>query len=121
MRKLLLAFLLLPFYGSAQLGLGLKAGLNFANITDVSGFSSSRYTGYLIGGYFSPGKKKLLGFRSEIILSRQGYDYKTNTNTGKVNLDYLLLPHLIKLTFTKKSNIHAGGQPAFLLPASVES
>lgn len=119
MKKLLVLLFLLPLYCPAQLG--LKAGLNFADITDVSGFNSSSRTGYMIGGYFSPRAKKLIGFRTEIILSRQGYDYKTNTNTGNVDLDYLLLPQLITLNFTKKFNIHAGGQAAFLLNASVDS
>jgi hypothetical protein len=113
--------LLVPAIISAQLGIGVKAGLNFANVTNTSGFTNSSRTGYLIGGYFSPGTKKLLGFRSELILSRQGYDYKTNTNTGTVNLDYLLLPQLIILRFTKKFQVHAGGQIAFLLNANVDS
>ncbi len=111
----------MPVCSSAQLGLGLKAGLNFANVSNTSGFNNNGRTGYMIGGYFSPGKKKLLGFRSEIILSRQGYDYQSSTNTGNVSLDYLLLPQLVTLNFTKKFNIHAGGQVAFLLNASVDS
>jgi hypothetical protein len=124
MQKLIICPLLfLSFFSFAQLGLGLglKAGLNFANVTNTAGFNNNSRTGYMIGGYFSPGKKKLIGFRSEIILSRQGYDYITSTNTGNVNLDYLLLPQLVTLNFTKKFNIHAGGQAAFLLNASVDS
>jgi len=121
MKKHLLFFLLLPICCSAQIGIGLKAGLNFANVSNTSGFNNSSRTGYMVGGYFSPGAKKLLGFRSEIILSRQGYDYKTSTNTGNVNLDYLLLPQLITLNFTKKFQLHAGGQAAFLLNAKVDS
>jgi len=62
-----------------------------------------------------------LGFRSEIILSRQGYDYKTNTNTGTINLDYLLFPQLITINFTKKAQLHIGSQLGFLLNASVDS
>ena len=113
--------LILPALVSAQLGIGLKAGLNFANVTNTSGFNNSSSTGYLIGGYIAPKAKKLFGFRSELILSRQGYDYKTNTNTGNVNLDYLLLPQLITLNFTKKFQLHVGGQAAFLLNAKVDS
>ncbi|MGQ0738150.1 MAG: porin family protein [Bacteroidota bacterium] len=121
MRKFILLSFLFPLILRAQLGLGLKAGLNFANVTNTTGFNNDSRTGYLIGGYFSPGKKKLMGFRSEIILSRQGYDYKSNTNTGNVNLDYLLLPQLVTLNFTKKFNVHAGAQAAFLLNATVDS
>ncbi len=121
MRKIIGVLMLLPVVSFAQLSIGVKGGLNFANITDAPGFKNSNRTSYMIGGFIAPKPKKLLGFRSEIILSRQGYDYKTNTNSGNVNLDYLLLPQLITLNFTKKLEIHAGGQAAFLLNAKVDS
>jgi hypothetical protein len=122
MLKLIIILLLLsPSILFAQLKIGLKAGLNFANVTNTSGFNNSSRTGYMIGGYISIKPKKIFGFRSELILSRQGYDYKTNTNTGNVNLDYFLLPQLITLNFTKKLQLHAGGQAAFLLNAKVDS
>lgn len=105
----------------SQLKIGLKAGLNFANITSTAGFTNSNRTGYMIGGYIAPKAKKLFGFRSEIMLSRQGYNYKTNTNTGNVNLDYLLLPQLITINFGKKIQLHAGAQAAVLLNASADS
>jgi Outer membrane protein beta-barrel domain len=111
------------FISNAQvsLGIGIKAGLNFANVKDASGFNTNNRTGYMIGGFIAPGKKKLIGFRSEIILSRQGYNYKTSSNTGIVNLDYLLLPQLLTINFSKLVQIHAGGQIAFLLNANVDS
>jgi hypothetical protein len=121
MKKLIFPYLLLPVFCFSQLGIGLKGGLNFANITDVSGFSNDSRTGYMIGGYIAPGAKKMLGFRSEIILSRQGYNYKTATNNGNVNLDYLLLPQLVTIKFTRFVQVHAGGQLAFLLNANVDS
>ena len=120
-RVIFFLLILLPSLTNAQLGIGIKAGLNFANVTDPAGINANSRTGYMIGVYFSTRKKKLIGFRSEIILSRQGYDYKTATNTGNVNLDYLLLPQLITLNFTKKFQLHAGGQAAFLLNATVDS
>jgi len=121
MKKLLILFLLLPVFSSAQLGIGVKAGLNFANVTDPGGINASSRSGYMIGGYISPKPKKLFGFRSEIMLSRQGYDFKTNNNTGTVDLDYLLLPQLVTLNITKRFEIHAGGQLAFLLNANADS
>jgi len=121
--KRIIVFLLLisPCFLDAQIGVGLKAGLNFANVTNTSGFNNSSRTGYMIGGYIAPKAKKLLGFRSELILSRQGYDYKSNTNTGNVNLDYLLLPQLLIIKFPKLVQVHAGAQAAFLLNAAVDS
>jgi Outer membrane protein beta-barrel domain len=113
--------LFIPALVSAQLKIAVKGGLNFSNITNASSIKSGTHTGYMIGGYISPKPKKTLGFRSEIILSRQGYDYKTNTNSGNVNLDYLLLPQLITLNFSKLVQLHAGLQAAFLLNANVDS
>ena len=71
MRYYIVCFLclLVPVIVSAQLGIGLKAGLNFANVTNTAGFKNSSRTGYMIGGYISPKAKKILGFRSELILS----------------------------------------------------
>lgn len=122
MKKLISILLLLtPTLLNAQFKIGVKAGLNFADVTKPGGINADSRTGYMIGAYISPKTKKLLGFRSEIILSRQGYDYKTSTNTGNVNLDYLLLPQLITLNFSKRFQIHFGGQAAFLLNATVDS
>ncbi|NOT51861.1 MAG: PorT family protein [Chitinophagaceae bacterium] len=121
MKKLLTVFFLLPFLCSAQIGIGFKAGLNFANVTDPGGINANSRSGYMIGAYIAPKAKKLFGFRSEIMLSRQGYDFKTNSNTGIVDLDYLLLPQLITVNITKRFEIHAGGQIAFLLNAKADS
>jgi len=114
-------FLLLPKLTPAQIGVGIKGGLNFANVTNAAGFNNSSRTGYMVGAYFAPGAKKLLSFRSELMLSRQGYNYKTATNTGNVNLDYLLLPQLINIKFSKLVQVQAGGLVAFLLNSNVDS
>ncbi len=124
MKKLTFYLLLFfPLHGFAQPGLhiGIKAGLNFADITNASEIKADKRTGYMLGGYIAPKAKKTLGFRSELILSRQGYDYKSSTNTGKVNLDYLLLPQLITLNFSKHLQLQIGGQAALLLNANVDS
>lgn len=120
--KVICFFLLfIPVFLSAQLKIGFKAGLNFANVINASSINSSSRTGYMIGGYIAPKPKKSFGYRTELILSRQGYNYKTNTNTGVVNLDYLILPQLVTLNFSKYVQLHAGGQIAFLLNANVDS
>lgn len=123
MRYFLAAFLMLsiPAFISAQLKFGLKAGLNFANVIDAPSINNSSRTGYMVGGYIAPKPKKSFGYRSELILSRQGYNYKTNTNSGIVDLDYLILPQLITLNFSKYVQLHAGGQIAYLLNAKVDS
>lgn len=120
---LLFMLILLSTSSFSQLGLnvGLKAGVNFSNLNNATGINADRYTGYMFGGYIAPKPKKFFGFRSEIILSRQGYNYRTSMDTGKVVLDYLLLPQLITLNFSKRMQLHIGGQAAFLLNAGVDS
>lgn len=126
----LLPVVLFSLFASAQvrtggsgfrLGIGLKAGVNFANVSNASSISASNRTGFMFGAFLAPGGNKLLGFRSELIFSRQGYDYKKNTNTGSVNLDYILLPQLITIGIGKHAQLQAGGQVAFLLNARVDS
>ncbi len=122
MRKILFCIVMMvPVYCFAQLGVAAKAGINFANVTNASSIQASNHTGYMLGAYIAPKPKKALGFRSELILSRQGYEYKTSTNTGNVNLDYLLFPQLATINFSKLVQIHVGAQVAFLLNAAVDS
>lgn len=122
MKKFNLVFLVIFFFcGTLSAQFGIKAGYNYVNVTGKAGINADSRSGYMIGAMFGPKAKKLLGFRSEILLSRQGYDYKTATTTGNVNLDYLVLPQLITFNITKRFEIHAGGQIAFLLNTGVDS
>ncbi|HSU28836.1 MAG TPA: outer membrane beta-barrel protein [Chitinophagaceae bacterium] len=112
-----------PIICFAQFGLsfGAKGGINFANVTHASDIKASSRSGYMIGAYIAPKVKKVFGYRSEIVLSRQGYDYNTNTNTGNVDLDYLLLPQLFIIKITGFVQLHLGGQVAILLNAKMNS
>ena len=116
MKKLIIIILaLLPLTLRAQIG--LKGGINFANITKVSSINNSSNTGYAFGLFLAPKPKGLFGFQSEIDFSRQGYNFDTNTNSGNVNLDYLLLPQLSTINITKFVQIQLGAQIAFLINA----
>jgi hypothetical protein len=101
--------------------IGLKAGLNFANVTNASSINSSSRSGFHAGIFLAPGGKSIISSRTEIIFSRQGYNYKTNTNTGDVNLDYIMMPQLMSINITKYFSIQIGGQMAYLLNAKVDS
>ena len=122
MKHIYLLFLLLaPFGGETQFSFGVKAGLNFVNVSSEAGIQAKSRSGYHIGARFGTSPKRLLGYRSEILLSRQGYDYRSAANTGQVNLDYLLIPQLMSLHITKKFELHAGLQIGFLLNAAADS
>jgi hypothetical protein len=102
---------------SLQAQVGLKGGINFANITNASAINNSSRTGYSAGLFLAPKPKGLFGFQSEIDYSRQGYNFETNSNTGNVNLDYILLPQLSTLNITRFFQIQLGAQVAYLLNA----
>lgn len=102
-------------------GFGIKAGVNFANVTNASQVNAGNTTGFLIGAFFQPSSKGLFGYRSEILYSKQGYDFASSTATGAVKLDYILLPQLMTINITRFLEIHAGFQMAFLLNASADS
>lgn len=111
--------LIMPCFLLAQFG--IKAGLNFANVTKASSINNSSQTGFNIGLLLAPPSKKIISSRTEIVFSRQGYDYKTNTNTGNVNLDYIMMPQYMCINITKYFQIQFGGQMAFLISAKADS
>jgi hypothetical protein len=119
MKKIIFSLLLvLPCYLFAQIG--IKAGLNFANVTKASSINNSSQSGFH-GGIFLNASKKIFGSRTELIYSKQGYDYKSGTNTGSVSLAYIMLPQFMTINITKYLQIQLGGQMAYLINAKVDS
>lgn len=115
----LLTLFILPTFTYAQFG--IKAGVNFAKVTKASNINADNTAGFHAGVFLAPQSKGVLGFRSELIYSRQGYDFKSGTTTGSVKLDYLLLPQLMQINITKYVSLQVGGQMAFLLNAKADS
>ncbi len=120
MKKAFIAILLFaPCALYAQLG--LKAGYNYANITNASQVGAESKSGFHLGAFLSPTSKGLFSSRTELIFSRQGYNYETSTNTGTVDLDYIILPQLMGINITKFVQVQAGFQVAYLLNAKADS
>ena len=111
--------IILPLFSLAQIG--LKAGLNFANVTNASSINSSSRSGFLAGIFLAPPSKGVLSSCTELIFSRQGYNFKNGANTGNVNLDYILLSQLMSINITKYFSIQLGAQMAFLINAKADS
>lgn len=120
MKKIVFCLLLVtPCFLFAQFG--VKAGLNFANVTNASSINSSSRTGFHAGVFLAGPYKNVLSSRTELLFSRQGYEFSTNTNTGTVDLDYLLLPQFMAINITKFVQVQLGGQIAYLINAKVDS
>ena len=120
MKNIITAILIVsPVLSFSQIG--IKAGLNFANVTKASDINNSSSSGFHAGLFLAPPSKGVMGFRTELLFSQQGYSYKTGTNTGNVDLNYIVLPQYMTINITKYFQIQLGGQIAFLTNAKVDS
>lgn len=108
-----------PLLCAAQIG--LKAGINFANVSNANALSSSNRSGFHVGLVLAPPSKKILSSRTELIFSRQGYNYKSASNSGEVNLNYIQFGQMMSINITKVFSLLLGAQTAYLLNASVDS
>src|ERR1044071_660438 len=107
MRKyILFALAAFPVAALAQggmgsgIGIGVKAGLNFANVTKASSINNSSRTGFNAGIFIAPPSRGIISSRTEIVFSKQGYNYKTGSTTGNVDLNYLVLPQYMVINIT---------------------
>ena len=103
------------------IGIGIKAGFNFSNISNASMINNSSRTGYHFGLFLAPSNKSILGSRTELIYSRHGYNYKDSGSAGSVNLDYIMLAQLLAINITKYVQIQLGAQTSYLLSAKADS
>ena len=114
--------LLAPFTLNAQkgIGIGIHAGFNFADVTNASAVNASSLAGYHFAVFLAP-HSRILGSRTELIYSRSGYNYASDTANGSVNLDYIMLAQYMAIHITKYFEIDLGGQTGYLLNAKVDS
>ena len=120
MKKIIFCLLLsLPCWLFAQIG--IKGGLNFSGITNTSSIKSSNQTGYNVGILFGAFNKSIIGFRTEMTYSKQGYNYQNETNTGKIDLQYFMSTNLATINISKYFQLQVGFQSALLLNAKADS
>ena len=120
MKNILLSFILFfPCLLFAQLG--VKAGYNYANITRADEVNGSARSGYHFGVFLGGSSKSIFTSRTELLYSRQGYNYNTDMNTGHVDLDYLMAAQLFAINITKLVQVQAGLQTSYLLNAKIDS
>jgi len=116
---LLLLIIGSPAIVNAQLG--LKAGLNFTNVTNVSSVNNQSSSGFNVGVFYSTPYSRIIGSKTELVFSRQGYNYETGSVSGKVNLDYIMLPTYMCINITKYFQIQVGMQFGYLMNAVADS
>jgi hypothetical protein len=135
----LLAIILLPLFLYSQqwpipqdsthkkqkhsIGIGIKAGFNFSNVTNASQINAASRTGYHFGILFAPPSRSILSSRTELIYSRHGYNYSDSTAkaTGSIDLDYIMLAQYVCINITKYVQIQFGAETGYLLAAKADS
>lgn len=94
---------------NAQLGLGIKGGLNFANTDAGEAFDNlDGKTGYHFGAFVEIGGGNV-ALQPEVLFSTKGAD--------DFDLSYLEIPVLVKFKFLKILNVHLGPQFGILTKA----
>lgn len=114
-----LLLLAIPFYSTAQFG--VKAGLNFANVSNTSSISNNSKTGFNVGIFLAPKSKGLISSKTELILSKQGYNYASGAVKGNADLLYIMLPTYMCFNITRFFQLHIGAQMAYLINAKADS
>ena len=119
MKKIVLVFvfaLFVAFESSAQAGfrLGLKGGLNFANVD--TNFDTEARTGFHAGAIATI-KLAKFAVQPEIILSKQGTSFDFDGSDLESNYTYVNVPILAKLYLIGGLNLQAGPQFGFLASA----
>ena len=115
MKKIILtviAVLGFAFANAQKVEFGAKAGLNLANlIGDVQ--NNSTRVGFLVGTFAEIKVAQKFSIQPELLYSTQGLKY----DGGKLLLDYLNVPVLVKYYVESKFSLEAGPQIGFLLSA----
>lgn len=122
-RKLIVLTLLLgasagTALAQASVSLGLKAGLNFANVnrSSITETYNSR-TGYHAGAFVNI-KLTKLAIVPEVIYSVQGSDVSMATSSQALELAYVNIPIMVKFYLIGGLNLQAGPQFGFLASAT---
>ncbi len=83
---------------------GVKAGVNFASITDATGLDSR--TGFVAGVFVGGKFNDNLGIQADLLYSQQGAEF----SLGDFNLDYVTVPVVVKYFVAQGLNIQLGPQ-----------
>jgi outer membrane protein OmpA-like peptidoglycan-associated protein len=133
MKKVLLSVVLYLFTtsmyaqnGPARSYFGLKAGVNVSSNKydpDPNIFDVSSKTGFAGGIYYNIGLGRLFSIQPELLYSSMGSKFKTTitpTSEGSLNLNYLSVPLLFKISPIWRLGLFAGPQMDFLMSAKTK-
>ncbi len=112
----------------SQVGIGIKGGVNFANVSGADAAPNSKTkTGFVAGGYLTISLPMLFTIQPEVLYSQKGFtaDETIFGTSVKVtgSLNYLEIPVLVKYSFpvpVVKPSLYAGPAMGILLSAKAK-
>jgi len=104
--SLLIAFLFVSLAAFSQVGLGIKAGVNFSNI-DFEDISTDSKTGFHFGGFANVKLGETFALQPEILYSTIGAEFPDGTDD--IDFHYLQIPILLQANLSIL-NLYAGPQ-----------
>ncbi len=105
--------LIITLQSKAQgIDLGVKAGLNFANLTDAANLNSDSKTGYTFGIFAGIKFTKKIAIQGDILYSAQGLK--------DLDLNYVNVPIVLRYFVFKKLNLQVGPQFGFIVDDNVK-
>ncbi len=111
----LFTFIAVFTFGQVKLGIGIKAGANFAN-TNISSINSDAITSFHAGAYALI-KAGNIGVQPEVLISRQGSEFSLRGESAELDLSYLNIPVMLKFYLPLGLNVQAGPQFGILKKA----
>ena len=121
-KQLFAALVLVAFsqavFAQASVSVGLKAGLNVANVNTTSvGAAFNSRTGYHAGAFVSV-KLTKIAVQPEVIFSQQGTTVNVSGTNIESNFNYINIPVMLKFYLISGLNLQAGPQFGFLTSAT---
>jgi hypothetical protein len=113
-RILVMSLLLAPVFLFGQLGIGIKGGANFSNLSSDN-FNTSSVTSYHAGVYANIKLSEKFGVTPEVLWSSQGADL----NNVKLETNYITVPVMLRWRIINLISLEAG--PQFNILTSAES
>lgn len=114
---LLLLLLACPFVGAkAQFNLGVKAGVNVANIEELSGdnlLQSNSYTGFYVGPKFDWRIIGRVGINGAILYSQKGMTWADEQESIDMNAVSVPLNLMVRLFGSEKFGLSVEAGPQF--------
>jgi hypothetical protein len=106
----------------AEVAIGIKGGLNFANINPDQSASTTynSRTGYHFGAY-ALFKFSKIGIQPEVLFSKQGTKVTASTGNLDANFSYINIPVILKLYTVAGINLQVGPQIGFVTGGDVKT